>query len=88
MKFCPEDLPVKCSSVAINSIAPSYIDTDMINNIRESYSPEEFDKYIRGRQCLGLIPVKEIAAEIDYLLWTSNFVTGTVRSVNAGFPIY
>ena len=75
-------------NVLINSIAPSYIDTDMINNIRESYSPEEFDKYIRGRQCLGLIPVKEIAAEIDYLLWTSNFVTGTVRSVNAGFPTY
>ena len=75
-------------NVLINSIAPSYIDTDTINNIRESYSPEDFDKYIRGRQCLGLIPVKEIAAEIDYLLWTSNFVTGTVRSVNAGFPIY
>ena len=76
------------NNVLINAIAPAYIDTDMINNIRVAYTPEEFEKYIKGIQCLGLIPVNEIAAEIDYLLWTSNFVTGTVRSVNAGFPTY
>lgn len=76
------------SHVLINSIAPAYIDTEMINNVRSAYTPEEFEKYIKGVQCLGLIPVKEIAAEIDYLLWTSNFVTGTVRSVNAGATSY
>lgn len=74
--------------VLINSIAPAFIDTDMINNVRSAYTPEEFEKFFKGIQCLGLIPVKEIAAEIDYLLWTSNFVTGTVRSVNAGAPSY
>lgn len=76
------------SDVLINSIAPSYIDTEMINNIRRAYTPEEFEKYIKAVQCLGLIPVKEIASEIDYLLWTSNFVTGTVRIINAGSVLY
>ena len=76
------------NNVLINSIAPAFIDTDMINNVRKAYTPEEFEKYIKGVQCLGLIPVKEIAAEIDYLLWTSSYVTGTVRSINAGASTY
>ena len=46
------------NNVLINSIAPAFIDTDMINNVRKAYTPEEFEKYIKGVQCLGLIPVK------------------------------
>lgn len=75
--------------IRFNCISPGYVDTPMLLAAKKLYQTEEdFDKAIQKRHPLGIGRPYDVAAAAVYLLSdASQWVTGTVLTVDGGYGI-
>lgn len=72
--------------VRVNVVLPSWIKTEMADNIFEDYGKGEFDKEIDSMQYLGLGAPIDVANAIVFLLSdAAKFITGTEMIVDGGY---
>ncbi|MEN6623778.1 MAG: SDR family NAD(P)-dependent oxidoreductase [Smithella sp.] len=72
-----------------NCVCPGYVDTPMLDNLRELYpNQEEFEKQILKQHPLGLGQTEDIASAVIFLLSdASRWITGTTLIVDGGYSI-
>lgn len=72
--------------IRVNAILPSWIKTEMAEEILEEYGKGEFDKEMDSMQYLGMGSPVDIANAIAFLLSdASKFITGTALIVDGGY---
>jgi NAD(P)-dependent dehydrogenase (short-subunit alcohol dehydrogenase family) len=72
-------------NIRINTVVPSYIDTDMYTTL-EGIAGDEFKNNILKRQPLGLGKSEDVANAVTFLLSdASRFITGTSLKVDGGY---
>ncbi len=73
--------------IRVNCIAPGYVDTEMIQRLREVLSPEQFQT-IEQDHPLGLGTPRDVAWAVAFLLAdTGRWITGTTLVVDGGLTI-
>lgn len=73
-------------NIRINSIRPAMVDTDMYNEA--NLIIDGFDKQLKAKQPMGLIPPDQVAAAAVFLLSDSaGFITGSHIDICAGYGI-
>ena len=72
-------------NIRINSVAPSFIDTNMLKNYVDLFG-EGVLNAINERQCLGIGKPCDVASVVAFLLSDlSRFITGSVVPVDGGY---
>ena len=72
--------------VRVNAVLPSWIITEMADNILEDYGKGEFDKEMDSMQYLGMGSPIDVANAIVFLLSdAAKFITGTEMIVDGGY---
>lgn len=72
--------------VRVNAVLPSWIKTEMADNIFEDYGKGEFDKEMDSMQYLGMGEPVDVANAIVFLLSdAAKFITGTEMIVDGGY---
>ena len=71
--------------IRVNSIAPGHVETEMNLKVKDSLSPEAYEKIIEGHP-LGLGQPDDIANMVVFLLSdAARWITGTTIPVDGGF---
>lgn len=72
------------TGLRINCVAPAIVETELIQRVRRSLTPEQYDNLIKT-QPLGIGAPEDVAHAIAYLLAdTGRWITGTVLCVDGG----
>ncbi len=72
------------NNVEVNTIQPVFVDTPMIQNIKDSYK-ENYESFINSLQPQGILSVDDVVEQIRFMLYKkSTKVTGTAIYLNAG----
>jgi len=72
------------TGLRINCVAPAIVETELIQRVRRSLTPEQYDNLIKT-QPLGIGDPVDVAHAIAYLLAdTGRWITGTVLCVDGG----
>jgi NAD(P)-dependent dehydrogenase (short-subunit alcohol dehydrogenase family) len=72
----------------LNCVAPGYVETEMIQKLRESLTDEQFAS-IERQHPLGIGQPRDVAGAAAYLLAeTGRWITGTTLVVDGGYTAY
>lgn len=68
--------------IRVNAVAPSYVDTEMVERINEYM---DIEQNIKQNQGFGMIPPEHVAYSIEFLLSDkAKYITGAILPISAG----
>ena len=71
--------------IRVNCIAPAFVQTDMLNRLRETLPPEQFQALEQAHP-LGFGTPRDVAHAVAFLLaGTGRWITGTTMVVDGGY---
>lgn len=71
--------------IRVNCVAPAYVQTEMLAELREFFSPEQFEALEKAHP-LGFGTARDVANAIAFLLaGTGRWITGSVLVVDGGY---